>query len=104
MIFTVTYYTLRHQLTPERILGRVVILTRVIAFSMVPIAPLIGGALLAATGQFWPVIALAAVVQAGIGVMALWTPLVATRVASQGGSVEDRPGTAEERWTAVEER
>ncbi len=73
--FIVTFYTLRHQLVPERLLGRVVVATRLIAFMMVPVAPVIGGAMLAATGEFWPVITVSAAVQIGVALLALCTPL-----------------------------
>ncbi|MEV8443279.1 MFS transporter [Actinosynnema sp. NPDC051121] len=74
-IFIVTFFTLRHQLVPEHLLGRVVVITRLIAFGAVPFAPLVGGALLSATGAFWPVLALSAAVQVGVAVAALFTPL-----------------------------
>lgn len=74
-VFMVTFFTLRHQLVPEHLLGRVVVMTRLIAFSTVPVAPLIGGALLAATGAFWPVVGLSAAVQIGVGLAALASPL-----------------------------
>lgn len=74
-VFIVTFFTLRHELVPEHLLGRVVVLTRVIAFMTVPIAPLIGGAILSATGTFWPVIVLSSAAQIGIGILALFTPL-----------------------------
>jgi len=72
--FIVTFYTLRHQIVPEHLLGRVVILTRVIAYMMVPIAPIIGGVLLSATNEFWPVIAVSSSAQIGVGLIALLTP------------------------------
>lgn len=75
MVFTVSFYTLRHQLVPENMLGRIVVITRLMAFISLPVAPLVGGALLSATGDFWPVIALSAVVQTGVGVIAWFTPL-----------------------------
>jgi MFS family permease len=74
-IFIVTFFTLRHQLVPEHLLGRVVVITRLIAFSTVPVAPIVGGALLSATGTFWPVIVVSAAAQIGVGVAALFTPL-----------------------------
>ncbi|MEU5696774.1 MFS transporter [Actinosynnema sp. NPDC020468] len=74
-VFIVTFFTLRHQLVPEHLLGRVVVLTRLIAFGPVPFAPVVGGALLSATGAFWPVITLSAAVQIGVGVVALASPL-----------------------------
>jgi MFS family permease len=81
-IFIVTFFTLRHQLVPEHLLGRIVIITRLIAFGTLPIAPLVGGFLLSTTGTFWPVIALSAVSQIGIGIVALFTPLNNVAVAT----------------------
>jgi MFS family permease len=74
-VFIVTFFTLRHQIVPQHLLGRVVVMTRLIAYVTVPIAPLIGGALLSATGSFAPVIVVSAVAQIGIAVVALCTPL-----------------------------
>jgi MFS family permease len=74
-IFIVTFFTLRHQLVPEHLLGRIVMITRLIAFSTVPVAPIVGGVILSTTGTFWPVITLSAVAQVGTGVVALFTPL-----------------------------
>jgi len=87
MIFTVTFHTLRHQLVPVHLLGRVVMMTRLMAFVTMPIAPIIGGAILESTGQFWPVAALSAVTQLGVGLLALFTPLRerGTTHAARGG-------------------
>lgn len=85
-VFIVTFFTLRHQLVPEHLLGRVVVLTRLIAFSTVPVAPVAGGLLLSSTGTFWPVIALSATVQAGVGLLALGTPLRTADTASGTGA------------------
>jgi MFS family permease len=74
-VFIVTFFTLRHQIVPQHLLGRVVVMTRLIAYVTVPIAPLIGGALLSATGSFAPVIVVSAVAQIGVAVVALCTPL-----------------------------
>ena len=75
-VFTVTWVTLRQQLAPEHLLGRVIMLTRLIAFCATPIAPVVGGFLMSATGAFWPVITVSAAVQIGVGVVvALTTPL-----------------------------
>ncbi len=75
MIFIVTFFTLRQQLIPEDMLGRVIVLTRLLAFGPLPLAPLIGGALLGATGHFWPVIVISATVQIGAATVAWFTPL-----------------------------
>jgi hypothetical protein len=74
-VFIVTYSTLRHQLVPSNLLGRVVVLTRITAYISVPVAPLIGGALLSATHAFWPVITVSAAAQAVIAFLALFSPL-----------------------------
>ena len=75
-IFIVTWVTFRQEFVPEHLLGRVMMITRMIAWCTVPVAPLVGGFLMSATGAFWPVIALSAVVQVGVGVlMAFATPL-----------------------------
>ncbi len=84
--FIVTFYTMRHQIVPERLLGRVVILTRVIAYLMVPIAPIIGGALLSATHEFWPVIAVSSAAQIGVGLVALCTPFRKAAAAARDGA------------------
>jgi MFS family permease len=81
-VFIVTFFTLRHQLVPAALLGRVVVLTRIIAFVTVPIAPLIGGAILSTTGTFWPVITVAAAAQIGIAITGRFTPLWHARPAS----------------------
>lgn len=75
MVFIVTYYTLRHQLVPDHLLGRVLVITRLIAYVTIPIAPVIGGALLSATGTFVPVLTASAAAQLGIGLLALTSPL-----------------------------
>jgi len=80
MVFIVTFFTLRHQLVPDHLLGRVVIITRVIAYVTLPVAPVIGGAVLSATGTFAPVIAVAAAVQVSTAIIALFTPLRTTPV------------------------
>jgi MFS family permease len=87
MIFIVTFYTLRQQLVPEDMLGRVVVLTRLVAFGPLPIAPLIGGALLGATGHFWPVLVISVVVQVAASIFAWFTPLrTATGVPAPSGA------------------
>jgi MFS family permease len=75
MIFIVTFFTLRQQLIPEEMLGRVIILSRLLAFGPLPLAPLIGGAVLGATGHFWPVLAISVAIQLATATIALVTPL-----------------------------
>jgi MFS family permease len=92
MIFTVTFYTLRHQLVPNEMLGRVVVITRVIGWGALPIAPLVGGALLGAVGAFWPVIVVSAALQVGVGVIGFFTPLRTANPAGQTAA-ESASGT-----------
>jgi MFS family permease len=49
-INTVTYFTVRQKAVPGRILGRIVSLQRGIAFSGIPLAAIVGGYLIGATG------------------------------------------------------
>jgi MFS family permease len=74
-VFTVTFFTLRHQLAPEHMIGRVVIITRLIGFSVLPVAPVIGGAVFSSTGTFWPVLLISAAIQIGAAAWATLTPL-----------------------------
>jgi len=73
--FIVTYSTLRHQLVPSNLLGRVVVLTRITAYISVPVAPLIGGVLLSVTHAFWPVITVSAAAQVVVAFLVLFSPL-----------------------------
>jgi MFS family permease len=73
-VFIVTFFTLRHHLTPEHMLGRVIVFTRLIGFSLLPAAPIIGGAVFSTANTFWPVIALSAAIQIGVAGAALLTP------------------------------
>jgi MFS family permease len=88
-IFIVTFYTLRQQLIPEDLLGRVMIITRLLAYGPLPAAPIIGGALLSATRHFWPVIAISAAVQVGAGTIACFTPLRTATGAPEPTTVHD---------------
>lgn len=74
-VFTVTYYTLRHRLVPDELLGRVVAITRTMAWFSLPVAPIVGGAILAVGGNFGTVVTLSAVLQTVTGLLALLTPL-----------------------------
>jgi MFS family permease len=75
MLFIVGWYTLRQQVTPPELLGRVIALTRVLAFLPLPVAPIVAGALLGATGSFPVVVALSVLLQVAAGVAAWCTPL-----------------------------
>lgn len=72
-VFIVTFFTLRHRLTPEHMLGRVVVITRLIGWGLLPAAPIIGGAVFSAANTFWPVLALSAAIQVAVAGTALLT-------------------------------
>lgn len=75
-ITAVTWFALRLERVPERLVGRVVALTRMLAFAAVPFGALAGGILLWLLGSFYPVIALSAGLQLALAGGGLLTPLV----------------------------
>jgi predicted MFS family arabinose efflux permease len=75
----VTWFTLRQQVVPPHVLGRVVALTRLLAFASIPIAAVVGGVLLNTTQSMSVVILLAASVRLGVGILGFWTPLYRSR-------------------------
>lgn len=74
----VTYFTLRQRSVPQHILGRAVAITRLISFSSIPIAALLGGVLVTQAG-IQSVIAICAGVRLATGLMAMFTPLMTYR-------------------------
>lgn len=75
MVLAVSWFTFRHRLVPDELLGRVVALTRMLAFVALPVAPLVGGGILGLTGSMFTLVALSAAVQVTAGVAAWFTPL-----------------------------
>lgn len=71
----VTWFTLRQRIVPAHLLGRVVALTRLIAFAAIPVAAVVGGVLLNATGNMYYIITIAAIVRVAAGCLGFLTPL-----------------------------
>lgn len=71
----VTWFTLRQRTVPGHILGRVIATTRLIAFISIPIAAIVGGALLTSTQNMYIVIGIAALLRTLAGGLGFFTPL-----------------------------
>jgi predicted MFS family arabinose efflux permease len=75
MVTAVTWFSLRIRRVPESILGRVVALTRMLAYAAIPLAAPVGGVLLGATDDFGPLILASGGLQVLLGVGGMWTVL-----------------------------
>ena len=73
-INSVTYFTLRQRAVPSAYLGRAIAITRLIAYSSIPLGGLVGGYVIQRWGAM-PVILLCAGVRAAVGVLASFSPL-----------------------------
>lgn len=73
-VTVVTFFTLRQRVVPRNILGRAVAVTRLIAFSSIPIAAVLGGFLIESVGMNI-IILLCVVVRVGTALFMLTTPL-----------------------------
>lgn len=73
-INSVTYFTLRQRVVPSAYLGRAVAVTRLIAFSSIPVGALVGGYLVQRRGVV-PVILICAGLRTVAGVLASFSPL-----------------------------
>lgn len=71
----VTWFTLRQRTVPGHILGRVIATTRLIAFISIPIAAVVGGALVTSTQNMYIIIGLAALLRTLTGGLSFLTPL-----------------------------
>ena len=74
-IVIVTYFTLRQRAVPREILGRAIAITRLISFSSIPVAAVIGGFLLEEFQNMFLIIVLCASVRVIVGICAYFTPL-----------------------------
>ena len=74
-ITAVAWFTFRASRVPERLLGRVVALTRMAAFAAIPAGSLFGGAVAGAAGELTPVILLSGGLQLAIAAMAAFSVL-----------------------------
>lgn len=87
----VTWFTLRQQVAPQHLLGRVVALTRLIAFIPIPIAAVVGGIILNMTQNMQIVIGIAAAVNLLAGGLGYLTPLYRNRAGQTPDiTVEDK--------------
>jgi MFS family permease len=75
MVTVVTWFSLRLQRVPDKMLGRVVALTRMVAFAAIPVAAVVGGLFLTATREFTPLILTAAGVQIALGALGVLGPM-----------------------------
>ena len=73
-INVVTYFTLRQKLVPNHLLGRAVAVTRLIAYSSIPLGSALGGYLIETAGVV-PLILVCASLRTVIGILAAFTPL-----------------------------
>jgi MFS family permease len=89
----VTFFTLRHRTVPDALLGRVVALTRMVAFTSIPIASAVGGAALQALGSIYPLIAIGAGIRMAVGLVGLRTPLNDRRIEPATAGAGIRPGS-----------
>ncbi len=71
---TVTYFTLRQKVVPNHLLGRAVAVTRLIAFSSIPLGSALGGYFIETAGVV-PLILVCAALRTTMGVLAAFTPL-----------------------------
>jgi Na+/melibiose symporter-like transporter len=77
-----TWFTLRQQVVPQFILGRVVALTRLLAFTAIPLSACIGGFIMNSTQNIYLIIALSALLRIAVGCIGFRTPLHSKRLAT----------------------
>lgn len=71
----VSWFTLRQRIVPGHLLGRVVAATRMLAFTSIPVAALVGGFMESALHNVYLIIALSGVVRLLLAVFAWFTPM-----------------------------
>lgn len=86
MVTAATWFSLRLQRVPDGMLGRVVALTRMVAFAAIPAAAVLGGLLLGATNDFTPLVLAAAGLQVILGTIGLRGPMNQSTVAIEAQS------------------
>lgn len=74
-VVVVTYFTLRQQIIPNTILGRVIAITRLISYCAIPVASLVGGWLLRHHFAFNDLVWIGSVVMVLNGLLGWLTPL-----------------------------
>jgi hypothetical protein len=74
-INVVTWFTLRQRIVPTVMLGRVVAITRMLAFASIPVASITAGALEGVIQNMYLIMALGAVFRVAVGVLGIRGPL-----------------------------
>jgi MFS family permease len=74
-ITAVTWFTLRLQRIPAHLLGRVVALTRMVAFAVIPVGSLVGAVLIGSDAGIGSLIVIAVLVQLALAAVGLLSPL-----------------------------
>jgi MFS family permease len=74
-INAVTWFTMRQRVTPQRLLGRVVALTRLIGFASIPIGAFVGGVLLDTLRNMHIIIIFIVITSMAVSVAGYLTPL-----------------------------
>jgi MFS family permease len=72
----VSWFTLRQRIIPKELMGRIVAITRMVAYASIPAAALVAGGLEAATHKIFLIIVLGAAIRAGAGIIGLRTSLM----------------------------
>jgi hypothetical protein len=83
MLFSVSTATLRQQITPPQLLGRVISIAMVLAWSVEPLGAVVGGAAVQGTGRVGLVYAVSGIALVAIGVVFAAGPLGRAEPASQ---------------------
>ncbi|MEV6280217.1 MFS transporter [Nocardia sp. NPDC051832] len=71
----VSWFTFRQRIVPQRLLGRVIAVTRMLAFASIPVAALLSGALEDALRNMYIVLAVGGLLRIAVAVAGLRTPL-----------------------------
>jgi MFS family permease len=96
----VSWFTLRHKIVPANLLGRVVATTRMLAFTSIPLAALIGGVMESNLHNVYLIFALSGVVRLLLAAAAWLTPLRADPFATP--AAPETAGSAAEKLPAIE--
>jgi len=91
-INVVTWFTLRQRVVPNNLLGRVIAITRLIAFFSIPVAAFVGGGLLASLQNMSIIIVVASLLRIVVGGLGFFSPLASRQANSsmvQVGSLDN---------------
>jgi hypothetical protein len=77
-INVVSWFTFRQKIVPRHLLGRVIAVTRMLAFSSIPVAALLGGVLESGLRDMYVVLAIGGVLRIAVALVASRSPLAAT--------------------------